>query len=186
MQNVDQLEVGRLAALLQKRNEIDAQIAGLIGRPSLLGHIGEWIAAAIFGINLNDSAIHQGFDGHFTGPPFEGRTVNAKLYGIRQNLLDMKEVGQPQPDFYLAMTGPRDLVTSSRGCHRPCVVREVFLFETEPLLQRLIGQVKIGTSTSLREKEWEAARIFPEFNKSTPMTLRRDQVTALESLSGGV
>jgi hypothetical protein len=46
------------------------------------------------------------------------------------------------------------------------VVRDVFLFETEPLLQRL-GNVKIGVATSIREREWANARIYPVNGNST-------------------
>jgi hypothetical protein len=59
----------------------------------------------------------------------------------------------------------------------------VFLFETEPLVQRL-GRVNIGISTSVREQEWEAARIYPITDKVGPITLRPDQVAALTALAG--
>jgi hypothetical protein len=180
---IDETAIGRLAALLRDRNRIDEQIAALIGRPALTGHIGEWIAAQIFGVKLEDSASQAGIDGCFTEPPLVGRTVNVKFYGVRTNVLDMKEIGKPQPGFYLAMTGPKAAAASSRGCARPCVIREVFLFETGPLIQRL-GRVKIGISTSVREQEWEAARIYPITDKVGPITLRPDQVAAITALAG--
>src|SRR5580704_13613594 len=80
------------------------------------------------------------------------------------------------------MTGPKAAAASSRGCTRPCVIREVFLFDTGPLVQRL-GRVNIGISTSVREQEWEAARIYPITDKAGPMILRQDQVAALTALA---
>ena len=47
---MSQLE--QLASLLAKRNAIDKEIAGLISRPALKGHVGEWIAQEIFGVKL--------------------------------------------------------------------------------------------------------------------------------------
>src|SRR5258708_6113321 len=125
--------VARLAELLRERNCIDERIAELIGRPAHTGHIGEWIASQIFGVNLNDSAIHPGSDGCFTESPLTGRTVNVKLYTTRTNVLDMNELDQPQPDFYLVLTGPKGSSGTSRGCTHSIVIREVFLFETTPL-----------------------------------------------------
>lgn len=55
----------RLAALLRQRNSIDADISSLIARPALPGHIGEFIAAAVFDIQLEGSATRAGYDGVF-------------------------------------------------------------------------------------------------------------------------
>src|SRR6266852_3739996 len=88
--------VAHLADLLRERNHIDEQIAG-----------GEWISEQTLGVKLHDSAIHPASDGHFTQPPFAGRTVQVKTYLTRTNVLDMNKPGQPQPDYYLAITGPK-------------------------------------------------------------------------------
>jgi hypothetical protein len=181
---MDMQRIQRLAALLQERNAVDEKIAGLIERPAFTGHIGEWIAAEVFGIRLQASAINQGSDGHFLHPPLQGRTVNVKLYTSRTNTLDMKKRDLPQPDFYLAMTGPKSTAATSRGCNRPCVIRDVFLFETASLLQRL-GNVKVGVATSIREREWLNARIFlTSTDRTAPLQLTPEQVEALRLLGG--
>jgi len=185
MRLIDKDAIAHLADLLRERNRVDERIAGLIGRPAHTGHVGEWIAARIFGVKLNDSAIRPGSDGRFSEPPFAGRTVNVKLYTTRTNVLDMKELDQPHPDFYLVMTGPKVPAGSSRDCTHPIVIREVFLFEAGPLVERLKGRVKgIGTSTSVTEKEWEDARIYPVSGEAVEMQLCPDQVAALALLRG--
>lgn len=72
-----------LAKLIRARNSIDDAIADIIQRPALSQHIGEFIAAAVFDIELERSAVHPGHDGRFVAGPFAGRTVNVKLYGQR-------------------------------------------------------------------------------------------------------
>ena len=49
-----------LAALLRQWNAIGDQIARLIGRPASFGHIGEFVAATIFDIQLLESASQKG------------------------------------------------------------------------------------------------------------------------------
>jgi hypothetical protein len=49
--------------LLRDRNTIDAKIATIIGRPMTAGHLGEWIAARIFGMALEPSATATAIDG---------------------------------------------------------------------------------------------------------------------------
>lgn len=44
-----------LADLIKEKNEVDAKIASIIGRPAQVGHAGEFIAAALFGIQLHYS-----------------------------------------------------------------------------------------------------------------------------------
>lgn len=51
------------ADLSRKRNEVDAEIARVIGRPAVLGHVGEYIAAEVFGIVLESSATSKAIDG---------------------------------------------------------------------------------------------------------------------------
>jgi len=77
------------------------------------------------------------------------------------------------------MTGPKDMAGTSRGCSRPYIIRDVFLFEAAPLLQRL-GSVKIGIATSIREREWVNARIYPDNGNGTVgLKLNLDQIVAL-------
>ena len=50
------MDLAHLAGLIRRRNDIDAEIAAAIGRPALAGHIGEFIASEIFGIDLEPGA----------------------------------------------------------------------------------------------------------------------------------
>src|SRR5437763_303104 len=97
-------DLQQLAALVKERNAVDDQIAALIGRPAERGHTGEYLAAAIFGITLHESAVYKGSDGRFAAGPLAGRSVNVKWYGTQQGLLDLHLEGAP--DDYLVLTGP--------------------------------------------------------------------------------
>lgn len=80
--------LARAAALLRERNEIDAELARLMHRPMTSGHLGEWIAAKVFDIELEASAVAAGIDGHFRSGPWQGRTVNVKWSLKREGALD--------------------------------------------------------------------------------------------------
>ena len=79
-----------LAEAIRRRNEADAAIARIIGRPAEKGHIGEFIAAGVFGIDLEASAAHKGSDGRFVDGPLRGRSVNIKFYGKQEGMLDIR------------------------------------------------------------------------------------------------
>lgn len=66
-------KVSHLAQLLERRNRIEHEISSVIDRPSHSGHIGEFVAAGIFGIDLFKSATHKGADGRFTRGSLAGR-----------------------------------------------------------------------------------------------------------------
>ena len=53
MNNLDEF-----ADLIREKNRVDAKIANMIGRPAQVGHAGEFIAAALFDIQLHQSAVH--------------------------------------------------------------------------------------------------------------------------------
>ena len=74
-------DLTRLAALLAAKNQADSGITALIGRPSQIGHLGEWIAARVFDIELHASAATAASDGVFRSGAPAGRTVNVKWYG---------------------------------------------------------------------------------------------------------
>lgn len=160
---MDVEDLHQLAGLLRARNALDLQVAQLINRPALPGHIGEWIASRIFEIELAESAVNKGTDGVFRGVPRAGASVNVKLYGKRQGLLDLLE--DASADYYLVLTGPIGPPVSSRGTHRPICVHAVYLFYTQELLVRLRERgVRIGVGTSVRVADWEAAEIYPKPN----------------------
>ena len=150
-------ELELLSALIKERNSIEEKIAKIIGRPAERGHIGEFVAAEIFDIELHESATHKGSDGIFRRGSLAGRTVNIKSYGKRESILDMKR--ESPPDFYLVLTGPKTAAASSRGATRPWVISSVFLFDHHELVSRL--KVKIGTATSVKRHFWDEAEIYP-------------------------
>lgn len=159
-----------LAELLHRRNSLSDQIARLIGRPPERGHVGEFIAANVFDIDLHDSASHPGSDGVFRSGPLAGRSVNIKFYGAHDGLLDVA-TGTP-PDVYLVLTGPREPSGTSRGRTRPVVVAHVFLFEHEALVE---AGVRPGAAASVRRSIWKAAQVHPTPSEDALLTLTREQ-----------
>jgi len=168
----------RLAGLLSARNLIDGQIAGVVQRPALAGHIGEFIASLVFGIELASSATRAGHDGRFSDGPLAGQTVDIKYYAKREGLLDINE--RHLPRFYLVLTGPKSAAMTSKAGTRPFMVEEVFLFDAESLLaeQRARG-VAIGVASSVPTRMWEAARTCPPAAQSR-LRLSADQVQLLD------
>ncbi|MEN4448121.1 hypothetical protein [Mycobacterium sp. SM3041] len=163
MDQRDEVELAELAVLLQQRNALDARLGALLGRPALVGHIGEWIAARIFDIELEHGANVAGYDGRFTTGLLAGRTVNVKAYGKLEGLLDIN-LNAPV-DCYLVFAGPKAAAGSSRGGLRPFCIDSVHLFDAERLHVALRERgVKIGVATSVRAALWEAAEVYPRAN----------------------
>ena len=81
---MDEDSLTRVGVLLRERNAIDGEIAWLIQRPMTSGHLGEWIAAQVFDIQLETSAAAAGIDGRFRSGPLQDRTVNIKWYLKRE------------------------------------------------------------------------------------------------------
>lgn len=164
-----------LAALLAKRNAIDAQIAALIGRPPVSGHLGEFVAEHVFHIKMERSGSAASFDGRFISGPLAGFTVNIKAYLKREAMLDMS--GDDRLDFYLVLTGPVGPSGASRGTTRPWVIANVYLFDARVLAADLAARGRIvGTASSVRAHEWAAAEVFPRRHPKFPLT---DQQRAL-------
>ncbi|MCX2949761.1 hypothetical protein [Lentzea sp. NEAU-D7] len=162
--------VDRVAELLRERNRIDAELSSCIGRPALTGHLGEWIAAKVFGIALETS---RGINGRFR----DGRTVDVKWYPKREGLLDLKQEG---PDLYLVLAGPKVPPASSRGTTRPLVIDAVYLFDAAAIVAALRARGRrIGTASSVRAELWEAAEIYPRHNPSFPLTSEQREQLAL-------
>ena len=135
----------------------------------------EWIAQEIFRVTLEENAVQKGFDGRFADGPLVGKTVNVKWYGKREGLLDINPAGVP--DYYLVMTGPKAVAMTSKGQTRPLVITEVFLFDAPALVKRL---PRLGVAASVRQHEWEAARVYPEAAPRARLTLTDAQREALE------
>jgi hypothetical protein len=167
----------RLAEFIHAKNKIDDEIAEIIGRPSLIGHVGEYIASEIFKIELEQSAVEKGIDGRFTQGLLKGQTVNVKFYAKRENLLDINP--NHLPDYYLVMTGPKSAAVSSRGTTRAWVILGVYLFNSQKLMNELKNRnVKIGIATSVISKLWNEAEIYPNQSNNI-IPLSEEQVQQL-------
>jgi hypothetical protein len=175
-------ELTTIAGLLRQRNEVDAGIARIIGRPMTSGHLGEWIAAQVFDIELEDAATSPAFDGRFRTGPLTGRTINVKWYLKQEGVLDMTE--SAALDFYLVLTGPRAAAVSSRSSTRPWQIDAVYLFSAADLLaqQRARG-VKTSVASSTLGSQWRAAEIFP-VARNALLTLTPAQVGLLRQFAG--
>ena len=180
-----------LIELLKERNALDEKIARLIGRPATTGHIGEYIAASIFGITLENSASHRGYDGHFSDGPLAGRTVDIKYYTKQEGVLDLPKAADLTPavlpDYYLVLTGAKPATTSSRGIHRPLVIEAIFLFDAIPLVRALLlrasklgRKVNIGVATSIPKQFWDEAELYPaQRNQAFVLTPEQKSLLAL-------
>jgi hypothetical protein len=152
--------LAQAAALLHERNAIDAELAQLMQRPMTSGHLGEWIAAQVFDIELEASAVAASIDGRFRSGPLQGRSVNIKWYLKREGLLDTTE--STALDYYLVLTGPPIAAASSRGTTRPWCIEAVFLFDARQLRsEQAMRGVKRGTASSVIKHQWAAAEIYP-------------------------
>jgi hypothetical protein len=157
---VDEDSLARAAALLRERNAIDTELARLIRRPMTSGHLGEWITAQVFDIELEASAVAAGIDGRFRSGPLQGRTVNIKWYLKREGMLDTTE--STVLDYYLVLAGPPSAAVSSRGTTRPWCIEAVFLFDARQLRsEQIMRGVKRGVASSVIKQQWTAAEIYP-------------------------
>ena len=156
-------DVGRLselAQLIREKNEHDARITDIVGRPALIGHMGEYIASRIFGIRLHESATHKGSDGEFTSGALAGCSVNIKWYAKNESVLDLHTT-QP-PDFYLVLTGPPPSSTAVKGGVRPWLISHVYLFAAPVIHGALVQSgAKIGVASSVRKAQWIDAELYP-------------------------
>ncbi len=153
-------DLRRLAGLIVEHNRIAAQMTALIGRPAIIGHLGEYIASKVFDIRLEVSAVNKGFDGRFASGPLAGKTVDVKFYGKLEGLLDIRV--DAVPDFYLVLTGPRSPAMTSRGEERLWSIEGVYLFDAPALVERLRARgLRLGVATSVRREHWEAAEVYP-------------------------
>lgn len=105
----------RLAALVSARNAVEEQIAAIIGRPALVGHLGEYLAAEIFDIELHASAAHKGSDGRFrTGSLGSARGPHGEHQVLRsarsEGGLDIRV--DAVPGYYLVMCGSKAVAGS--------------------------------------------------------------------------
>lgn len=167
----------RIAQLLHERNAIDEEIAAITHRPMTSGHLGERIAAQIFDIQLEQTAVAAGI---FHSGPLQGRTINIKWYLKREGLLDTSE--SARLEYYLVLTGPPSAAASSRGATRPWRIDAVFLFDARQLHAEQIERgVKRGTASSVLKRQWAAAEVYPADNSLLPISSRQVELLQLFS-----
>ena len=170
--------LARAAGLLRERNDIDAELARLIQRPMTSGHLGEWIAAQVFDIELEASAVAAGIDGRFRSGPLQGQTVNIKSYLKHEGMLDTTE--SEALDYYLVLTGPPSTAVSSRGTTRPWRIDAVFLFDAHQLQsEQIMRGVKRGVASSVIKQQWIAAEIYPS-STNTQLAVSKQQAEQLK------
>lgn len=168
-------ELEHLAELIRAKNEADLAIARLLGRPTLPGNIGEFVAARVFNIELMTSGSNAGYDGKFRAPPFAGKTVNIKTYSRNEWILD---ISKHPCDYYLVLAGP-----PGQASVRPWVIDSAYLFDSHRLIPQLQQPgIKIGVATSVRKQYWEASRIYPA-RQGSPLDLTDDQIARLRLFS---
>lgn len=162
--------LGKLAQLIRTNNNVGQEISKVVGRPALMSHVGEYIAAEAFDIKLEQSAAHVAFDGRFKGGPLATMSVNIKWFAKRENTLDM--IPGSLPDYYLVLAGPKGPSVSSRNTERPWLITSVFLFRAAELESALKRRgVKIGTATSVADALWQEAEIYPrQLNLALPLS----------------
>ena len=167
----------QLASLVRQRNAVESSIAELIGRPGQLGHVGEFLAAAVFDIELEQSASAPGSDGTFRSGTLERRSVNVKWYS-GTGLLDITPAYLP--DYYLVLAASALSAESSKGKTRPWAIANVYLFSADSLVADLReAGVNIGTATSVRKHFWTSAEIFPREDGPLQLTEQQRQALAL-------
>ncbi|WFG42339.1 hypothetical protein [Pseudonocardia alni] len=165
-----------VARLIRVRNAVDRELAGMIERPMTTGHLGEWLASRIFGIDLHARASHAGSDGTFSTGPMTGKSVNIKWYLKREGSLDVSLT--TPPDVYLVLTGPHSTATTSRGELRPLTIDNVYLFDHSDLVDALSERgAKIGIASSVVKSQWADAEVYPA--ESPLLPLSEEQRTAL-------
>lgn len=170
-----------LATLVKQRNEVDNDLSDLIGRPSTVGNIGEYIASKVFDIELQERANHKGHDGIFASGPLEGKTVNVKFYTKQQYMVDINL--RSVPDSFLVLVGPTAPLVSSRGTTLAIFVQAVYLFDAQQLIHSVQSRgTKVGTATSVVKQVWQANEIYPS-QASTTITLTDEQKTYLQLFS---
>ncbi len=150
-------ELPRLASLIKSRNTIDEKIAQVIGRTAQVNNVGEYIAALIFHIALDDTGKQYGYDGRFTVGPLARQTVDIQWQPRRDNQINLKPDGLP--DYFLIFTGPEVPVSSLAN---PWLISSIFLFHGQELLTALRERgVQLGSGTSVTGPLWERAELYP-------------------------
>lgn len=149
-----------LAGLIRTRNQVEDEIARIIQRPASIRRLGEFIAAAIFAIELARSASNKGHGVWFRSGPLAGKTVNVKWYARREGLLDIDAAALP--DVYLVLAGPRPSAAYRQARTRSWIIQSVHVFDAPALVQELtVKGVRVGIAASVTAKWWNEAEVYP-------------------------
>lgn len=149
----------QLASLLKSRNTIDSKMSNLIEKSVGVQAVGEYIAAAIFGIVLEEKNTHKSSDGHFTRGPLAGQSVDVQWRIRHDGILHLKT--DPLPDYYLVFVGSKELATF-HTLSIPWLIESLYLFHAAELYTALRERgVQIGTGTSITGPLWERAELYP-------------------------
>ncbi|MDQ3656606.1 MAG: hypothetical protein M3457_16215 [Chloroflexota bacterium] len=157
------IDLHGLASFIKIRNVVDGEITRLIGRPAHSGHLGEYVASAIFDIELEPTANKKAIDGTFRSGTLAGRTVNIKFGTRKHGMMNLVASAGPaqHPDYYLVLTGSGKGAVPAENHNAPWVIRQVLLFEANDLLEKLaLKGVKLGVGTSVSSDLWMAAMIY--------------------------
>lgn len=167
-----------VAALVRARNALDAEIAAVIDRPALSGHLAEGVAWQVCDVHLEAAANAKGIDGRFgPGAPLAEKTVNVKYHGKREGILNTTDYADL--DYYLVLSGPKATVMTSKGGTRPWAITHVYLFDAKALhTDQAAHGVKSGIASSVRNDLWDAAEIYPQPNNPA-MPLSDEQCAML-------
>lgn len=174
-----------LSGLLGQRNQIDAEISRLIGRPAFPGHLAECITAEIFGIRLHESATAKASDGVFIDGALADKSVNIKYRSRGNGLLNIAEYVSEitYADYLLAISGSKFKGGSSRGRAFDFAIDSAYVFDFRDLVRvQLKRGVKLGIGSSVLAQAWSAAMIYPDPNNPL-LVLTNDQRAMLELFS---
>lgn len=150
-------DLERLAGLIRTRNQWEREVAAIAGRPALISHLGEFIAARIFNIRLDSSAGHKASDGVFADGPLAGAGVNIRWYSRHESRLDL---APGYPDYYLVLAGPKPTPEDEHALTRAWLVEAVYLFSSARLLDQLKDS-PLEIVTLLPPQLWQAAELYP-------------------------
>lgn len=169
------LNLPRLAELLRARNTVESNIANLLQCDVDLSHIGEQIAASIFGIRLVPTLNPNGPAGIFTQSALLGKTVDIRWYPRREGFLNIHT--DPAPDYTLVLAGPKLDPNEARALVNPWIISSAYLFHMPDLLATLRARgVRVGPRVSVNSHLWEQAEIFPvQRNPTLPLSNEQRQ-----------
>lgn len=153
-------KLAHLAELIEKKTEIDAEIARLVGRPATMNHVGEMIAALVFDLHLEPAAAAKSYDGVFRGGALAGQKVKIHWLARMEGSLDVNP--NALPDLYLVLAGPAPEAGPVKEKTRPWTIEHAYLLDAREVARQLsLRQVKMGAATSIPKKWWEAGELYP-------------------------